>query len=303
MVLFYIGAKEVFKDKKLAIGTTLLILFHPMFSYLSAVINNDVLLNLAYAGFFMTAIKLLKKKSQLTLKESGKLFLWVALGIASKTQGYALLGLFGIFLLMKIKIPIRNRLKKYVSAMVGGILLVLMGVRFFAKNKMELYRDFLGNHSLGDIITSIGLYFRAIFESFWGNFGWMDTLIPRSIFAVISLIIILSLFGFLYYLWKNRKALDETVVFLALCSVTITTLYLLYYLDGYLTTEILRNGRATQGRYYFIIIFPLFVLGVKGLVSFVKKETRPVLMFGLCMLMILAHFMVLFSVIIPRYYV
>jgi len=306
MLLIYSGLRQLFEDKKMAVGTTVLIMFQPMFSYLSSVINNDGLMNLAYAGFFMSAIKIIKKKTAITWREGAELSLWVVLGIASKTQGYALLALLGIFLLMKVRTTRKNKTKKYFSLILGGILITLMGGKFLIgenQGQLGLYKSYFESHSLWEMGETIGFYYQTIFESFWGNFGWLDTLLPDSALKVIALIIVVSMGGLFYYFGENRNKTDKAMIFLAFSSFLVGSLYLFYFLNAVVSTDVLINGRATQGRYYFIIIFPLFALGIKGLEVFFKAEKKHWMMFALCLLMVWLHWIALFEVIIPRYYV
>ena len=197
-------------------------------------------------------------------------------------------------------------MKKVASIILGGILITWMGKEFLIEKNQEqfgLYRSYFEGHSLLDIGKTIGFYYQKIFESYWGNFGWLDTVIADSALSIIGLIVAVSIIGCLYYFWKNRKKSNKAMVFLALSSLLVGSLYLFYFLNEVVSTEVITNGRATQGRYYFIIIFPLFALGIKGMEIFFKAKKKHWLMFALCMLMVWLHWIALFEVIIPRYYV
>ncbi len=196
------------------------IAFQPMFSFMSAIVNIDVALFLAFALYTYLGVLLLRNgpsaKNILLLISSA------VLGIAAKGPGIILIAttciLFGYILLRKYA---PSPKKIFISA---GVLSILITgtITFFAPRDYLVKITKIGSSSEFDSpLTSIGEYldktmdmgeFRDSSLSYWGNFGWLDTPIPRWILSVINWIEIVGFVAILMYLvWPliGKRFLDK----------------------------------------------------------------------------------------------
>jgi hypothetical protein len=304
--LIYGAALAFLKNEWWALGATSLVAFHPMFSYFSAIINNDVTLNLAYAGFFYSGLKVLGKKGVMTLKQGVILLGWTLLGIFSKTQGFGLIPLFVLLIAMKINWKKSFNLKNG-GVVFGGVLLSA----FFAKlilfpdlgGQLKAYGHFFEGQGVGDLISYLGVYVREAFESFWARFGWLDTTMSSGWILLFKLLTVVALGGLVKIIYEKRKRFKKSSQFLLGSSFIIGGLYLLYFFDKVLITGSMEVHRVDQGRYYFILMVPLLLLGLQGLFRWIPKEWHNHALVLLNIYMVFFNLLALVTVIIPRYYV
>jgi 4-amino-4-deoxy-L-arabinose transferase-like glycosyltransferase len=184
------------------------IAFQPMFSFMSAIVNIDVALFLAFALYTYFGVLLLRNgpsaKNILLLISSA------VLGIAAKGPGIILIAttciLFGYILLRKYA---PSPKKILISA---GVLSILITgtIAFFAPRDYLVKITKIGSSSKFDSpFESIGKYLDKTMDtgelrdsslSYWGNFGWLDTPIPEWILSVINWIEIIGFVAVLVYL-------------------------------------------------------------------------------------------------------
>lgn len=299
--LIYRAIEIVFKKPWIAFAGTLIVMFQPMFSTFSSVINNDLLLNLAYAGFFMSALKTLDTQKALSGKQISALSGWTLLGILSKTQGYGLLILFALLILFKIK----RQKKTWKELFIAALLFIGAGVALpwilpGGFTRFTYYKEYFHEHSLLEFIHYTRIYIWNVFESFWGRFGWLDTTISTSTLWVLAIVCGISVIGLLIHFKKSRKK-DRTTLYLLISILLIGGFYLFYFWDNLLTSHSFMNAQAIQGRYYFILMVPIFVLGIKGWITLFARKHQKFVLIMLAFSMMIFHFMTL-GTIIPRYY-
>lgn len=295
---------KILLKKKYAFGATLLILFFPMFAYISSMINNDNLLNFAYAGFFASALALFQKE-QIHLKECIFLSLWVFLGVVAKTQGYGLIMLFILFLWMnqeKFKKGVKTlKIGILCGAGLGGILGLKM-ILFHGGGRLGQYIDFFLWRTDLSPQDAISYYISEVFRSFWGNFGWLDTELPKWVYWSCALFTGMAILGLLKGVFWGKKYWDKKEKWLFWSSILIEGVYAFYFFDKAILTEGIMGPNATQGRFLFIILIPLIYLGLKGFLNWFPKRWENRAFFALILGMMIFHGLVLFNVILPRYY-
>jgi len=101
---------------------------------------------------------------------------------------------------------------------------------------------------------------RTLFNSFWGQLGWMALPLPAWAYRWISVAIWLSVFGWIVSLWRGRKATPSalTVSYSVLMGVAalLAVLQVIYYnLTFY----------QVQGRYLFPVLIPFALWLAAGL--------------------------------------
>ena len=287
-------AELIFPKQKLAALTVaMFVSFQPMFSFLSASINSDNLMNLLFTWFLyicVTAIVFQK----LTKKTIVALTLVIFAGFLTKPHFVIVLPLVLILPLFLWR-GLKSQFKRDKSS------LALFGISVAA---LILFR-------LGDILTPIfkgqnisfseislrslvnprkdvGLleYFiwttrhtiAEVIPWYWGVFNWLGVVLPRTVNRVINRVMVLASVGVLIWLWKNRqirkwRSRQKALVFLTASSGIF---FLILFLWDWLFIRGSGYSFGMQGRYYFPTIVAHMMLLFLGLVFVLPDRFRKV---------------------------
>lgn len=141
---------------------------------------------------------------------------------------------------------------------------------------------------------------KKIFNYFWGTFGWVDTRLPRLVYYLILGFCLLSLLGFLKYLWKIKNEWRKNLWVWELLALIIFFAYSLSYYEWRFYQ--IYEDFFLQGRYFFPLIVPIMIFLVLGWQNLFPKKWQNKALFILSLLMIIFNFYCLFFIMIPRYY-
>jgi hypothetical protein len=253
-------------------------------------INSDVFL---FTSFFAALYYLLKiyKSNELKSDDLLKISMWSVVGILTKAQFLAFFPIVLVLVLWKIR-------KNFsIDKMSSFFAPLIIPVLYFARNLLGLGSLFPDPSGKTGIITdnyfsseatcrglSILSYLKAllypryvlIFKGFAGNFGWLDTQLPRAVYLFLSFVFLLSIVFFLYWFvfGLKRKTL-RTVHFLLLTPVIPLELFYIYlYFNGYISR--CYENFPTQGRYYFPMLLSFVLMGLLGLKSVIPVKFKDV---------------------------
>ena len=129
----------------------------------------------------------------------------------------------------------------------------------------------VGQPTTADWIDQFGFmevtrrFFQTTFRSFWGQFGWMEVVMPSWVYSVLAIFSILVLLGFLFACLSSKDALPASLIAL------LTVLFLLN-LTLYLAYNI--TFVQHQGRYFFSSLVPISVAVAIGIWFFIGQNNR-----------------------------
>src|SRR3989339_214424 len=271
---------------------TIILCFFPMFMFIETSINNDVLMNLLFALFFFLLISYWNK----VLDKNFFIYLLLILsaGYLTKSNFVFLIIYFPIFLFLKAlkekSLELKSFTKKIWILICSFFLLSFLLFSY-------IFNLYLGNLSLFmQKIDGLGILnilklafierYSLIFKSFFAKFGWMDTLIYEPFYFIFLGISIFFVAIALLYLYKV-KFRDYFFIFLILSILILDFSYALIFLIGVIKEN--NYAVANQGRYYFTVLIPIFLMFFKALFTFFKLDQKKILILG-SLIMIFINF-------------
>jgi uncharacterized membrane protein len=139
------------------------------------------------------------------------------------------------------------------------------------------------------------------YNTAWGTFGWLDTSLSGRIFALIRTGSAIATVGLLFHLGSSivERRPDLKAMFYVLISVA--------FISAWIVLNYLRitSGEAwlLQGRYFFPIIVPIIALLLRGLLWFVPHAgARDAVLVALVMGILWLQTDALAGYVIPRFY-
>lgn len=311
IVFVYLTGEKIFKQKSTAFITALLVSFQPMISHVSSLVHIDVLLNMAFGGFFYYASILVANNTN-KRKDWLRFWIWSLLAFFSKIHGYFVL----IFILLILGMKYRKKIfsNNYYRLILAGI---LVSLGLFIKKHLwpgfisawERLGPIYGQHDSVWLVKNVVIkwFLRPIYVSFWANFGWEDTLVEKSYYIIIAGLLLIAIIGLIWHFWQvflkktwaeeNNKLLIFYLISISFLTITYFFVSLLQFSEKSVALEF------TQGRYFFMVIIPIFMLLMKGWLTIIPKRWQFVSLFGLVFLMIFFNVISLAQYVIPRYYI
>jgi 4-amino-4-deoxy-L-arabinose transferase-like glycosyltransferase len=269
LVAYYVGQIIFSANRIAALALPLMIVFHPQFVFVTAYINNDATAAALSAAILLLLLKALK--SGLNDKNAFGLAICCSLLILSKYSGYCVLITTFLALLIVLylhKTKIKNQLVLLVTM---AVLVLLLVGWWFVRNYFQFNGDISGVKTMHSIWTMtyhrylqsftspIGVLFstrfwRMLFFSFWGWFGYMTRSLPRLIYYGYLAFVILACGRFI----RNSLNLkiDWSWIVLILCFLTNLAVCVYGTYSGV---------AGPQGRYLFPSEIPIMAMLIAGL--------------------------------------
>jgi hypothetical protein len=275
--------RHLFKNSHLAaLAVPLMIVFHPQFVFVSSYTNNDMttaaLSSLIIANLILALNNGLGTAQILILSAS---LSWL---ILSKYSGLHLLPISGLFLFISAYLHKQqlNKLLRY--ALTFLFVIVIFTSWWFIRNYLQFDGDFMGvktmNHlwkliyhtytgpplSMQAVIFST-FFWRTLFFSFWGWFGYMTHSLPRMIYYIyLFFSVFASGLGIKY--WRSAKNTNivsaQTATWLLFALCIVSNLFMCAYCCC-------SQVSGPQGRYMFPSELAIMSVLVAGLHSVNKK--------------------------------
>lgn len=280
LLSFYITKNLFEKSNTIPALVTLIVSLQPMFSFITSIVNNDIMVVFIFLLFIFTLLNLLKSKDIPLIK---LLFLTIVTGIAPlvKPQLFVLIIIFLIYLYTKQKKLGRNTytllsITSIVPVLIwffmkysyDGVLFVNYAVQNIQTNPASIWTyplEFItGNQPIG------------IFMSFWGFFGWLDVPMPKWSYLIYLCFILISLLGY----WLGRKKINcnnitniQSIKFLILSFFLYVLTIVVFDLQSYT----LSHKFAIQGRYLSPILPLLIIFLINGILFFSKSIQKKLI--------------------------
>lgn len=270
----------------LALSAAAVHAFTPMFIFISSAVTNDALIiPLGIAGVLIMA-RLIQTPG---VAWPRFIPLGVVLGLAAltKASGLALIPLAVAATAWTCWRPKTQRLRQMGGAFVKRALgwslpLLLIAGGWYARN-LVLYGDLLGFNAFLAVIgeRQAPLTWQALWQergsfltSYWGNFGWLNVLMPQAVYTVLNTLALAAGGGVLAALgrrlpafWRSLQAHRDLVAARLLTALWPAALFVSLI-------RWTRTTMASQGRLVFPAL-PLWSLGlVWGLTVWLRRQSR-----------------------------
>lgn len=290
-----------------------LVSFHPMFTFLGAVVNTDIML--ITLSSWAIYLLLLIIRSGFTTKRAAVFGLVLGLGMLTKPQIWFLLTPLAAVMLLEIsrrKTSIRRILMLLVLLVavcltVAGWSLVrnkLLNANIFYSNQPSYdphpdttLAEFLWNYE--DRLAD------PLLRGYWGIFGWLDTPMPQESYYSLRLTTFIAVLGIGVHagkVWARRQFVDANLSLLVQ-GTYVVTLIIAFAILGFWHYKNIGGTQPSQGRYFLAPLISQMTLLAIGLLSFVPNRWHRVGHLALQAGMILLNIVALFGALIPRYYV
>jgi 4-amino-4-deoxy-L-arabinose transferase-like glycosyltransferase len=295
-IAYALGRVLVPTRPRFALVFAALVGFNPMFTYMSAAINSDNLVNLIAAALLLMLVYGLRQ-AQHHWQDYPHATLWsptrrwmigmgalMGMGLLTKpTIALAILGCGVMLVWMAWQspgLPQRLRLLLVMGGWIGGVALVISGWSF-ARN-WYLYGDPVGVSLVGSqagsyvprpyaAIGSFGEMLLAtrefdpllpmLFQSFWGYFDHLQLLMPSRLFIILAILTVGGVGGTLLWLvrhWQrgSGERWQRASVVAGAVFIVLTVGAVLY--------ACYRVDYQPQGRYLYTALLPLMLIIIVG---------------------------------------
>lgn len=250
----------------LAVGSATFIAYNPMFIYMAAAVNNDVIAALAGAAVTFACVRLL-------LDEGGLTWRWgVWLGLL---YGIALLSKFNLAaIIVVIEAAVtwvawrRGQWRQWFVA--NALIVLVAGLLagwWFGRNQL-LYGEPTGFERLTELwgVRNPRDSFRlAVSElpyawtSLWGRFGYGQIPLPQAFYIGVFVIALLSAAGYVVTALRRRTLRSAATVPLLLLALNVLVFF------GVLFNYLLVSPAGPMGRFFFPALPSLAILMFYGL--------------------------------------
>ncbi|MEK7639580.1 MAG: DUF2142 domain-containing protein [Patescibacteria group bacterium] len=253
--------------------------WHPMAAFIFAGVNNDALLTFLSTFAFWLLVHLHNRR----IKFTHLIFIIILciVGVLTKVPFIIFIPLFALMIFRKT-----NGFSMTVRIVVISALAILPVVSFILWQHSVTVSSLAGfvppikwtfpQRTVGNI-ANLTLLFRPsrVWISFWGLFGWMMYPLHVGVYAMTLLVGGATLSGIVLLLRDIHRKIASTITRENLLLL-LTPFFLLegLYLALFWKTIIIYNRPLfpLQGRYYFLLLAPIALLGLIGIERFVPQR-------------------------------
>ena len=266
---------------KLAYMTTFLLSVQPMFSFISSIVNIDIMTVVVFLGFILLSIELFKTKT-LSPHKLRMLTLYACIASLVKPQLIIINFLFGILIFFNFsKMTFFKKIILIIVSITPSLLWI--GYKFFqegsrfATYSVQVYNPVqspVWQYPIDFIFTKQPI---GIFMSFWGYFGPLTVPMPKLSYLLYVLFILITVAYWLLR-WKTEKInfhwrwnvkIFLIISFILYC-IPIFSFDILYY--------ILSHTFFIPGR-YFAPILPLVIIFLLTGINILPQKQKDKLYF------------------------
>jgi len=307
MLFNYLTLRRYFQDDRLTKASALIVAISPMYAYMGAAVNVDVLVWLIFSVFLYLSTRAFDEGLSPVMNVA--IGATIVAGALVKQTFLIAVPMYAVLLTFQWY---GKRLSLRQAAYNFGIVLAMLAVFagwLYVSGIIRTSPSYAGGH--GEEARTIGGFVRHLadrwtdyantFNTAWGNFGWLDTPLSPRIFGLIRTGAAIATVGLAFHLAHsvaNRRP-DVKTAYLVLISVI--------YVSGWVVLSYLRltSGEPwlLQGRYFFPILPLVIALLLRGLLWFVPHTgARELVLVGLVAGMLWLHADALAGYVIPRFY-
>ncbi|MFL7793581.1 MAG: DUF2142 domain-containing protein, partial [Anaerolineae bacterium] len=195
----------------------ILVSFHPMFTFLGAVVNTDIMLIMLSS--WATYLLLLIIHSGFTIKRAAVLGLVLGLGMLTKPQIWFLFAPLAVVTLLEI---FRRRISVHRTLLLLTLLVVIcltiagwslirnqrLNENIFYSPRVSRYTPHLDASLVEFLWTYEQRLAGELFRGYWGVFGWLDTPMSQESYYLLRLTTLVALLGVGVHagkVWAHRQ--------------------------------------------------------------------------------------------------
>lgn len=281
-LIYLLGRLLVPKRPVFALALAVIVGFNPMFTYMSAAINSESLIDLICVAVFLALAWGLHQRQT---SRKWLIGLGALLGAGLLTKQTILIEIVAttpvLLILAKRQHGRFLRTALNYGLYVGGVMM-LIGLWNYVRNWI-LYRSFSGmiagsrpdiyqTHpyrvvgSMWEMVfTSKGGYpalFPAALKSFWGVFDHMEIAMPSELYDIVGVIFFGGLIGTAVWIVRAYRTQEELVTRQRLLLAFVSALIIAFAIVGFLHLSYNIDVQP-QGRYLFVAL-PPFALAMVG---------------------------------------
>ncbi len=308
--LVYLIARELGFGKRVSLLAASLAAFQPMFSFISAIVNPDALLILAFTLFTYGGVLLLKGRRI----APGLFWLFVSLPAAYFAKGTGVLLLlpsgFLLFVLLYRYLPLSGKFFRLATVLSLFLIVATIGFALLPNKHVELIKSIPATAEFDSFGESVVSYLdktitfdalRRTHASYWGHFGWLDTKLPAwqlNILLATEIFLFLGLARFFYRAGARAKLY---ILFFLAIVLSLQLGIRFYDWNHFKNTGQIAVGQP--GRYFLPGLAAHMMLLLYGACGWFGslRRLRVFLLYAVVFLALLSLYAV-FGLIIPRYY-
>ncbi len=317
--LAFVTTREVFPGRTaLEVGVPAFIAFHPMFTFIMAMVNNDSLTILLFFALITQLVRGLH--TGFTLKRSVWVGITLGLGLMTKATFVPAVPLVMVaYALALIRQPEDWRRTLAGMGLAGGGTAVL-AAWWFIRNK-SIYGTWLPHPRLVKFVTheferltfpgfiKNTPFLGYMFTRFWADFGWLNLQIARGYYRLLYVATAIALVGLAVIVarrvragrvdWRGFKEHVGALYAFSIIAILSGVAYRAW-------SSMRRSGvmASTQGRYLFpvmVAVAGFMVLGWTGLAGGNRRAERAIVV-SMVLGLVALDAICIFRYIIPTYY-
>jgi hypothetical protein len=286
-------------SKVLAVAVPLFIALLPMHAFVGSIVNNDALAELTAIIVIWLLVEAFRRG--LNWRRGALLLVALVAALLTKRTTAFLVPLV-IFSLLILLPPLGRRWLVLIAILVFPLWLVLL--RQFHSGYIS---GLLLNRAGGSFVPLVGLSLSDIvlwgallFTTFWGNFGWATIQLDFIWYALLLVVTLASMLGWIKRIWRWRQHLGALVPWQR-WTLAVFVLAILLTL-AQTAVLVLLSGIHQQARYIFPAIVPVALLLILGWSAWLPPSWhRRALILG-ATIMVVFDLMVLTLYQLPFYY-
>lgn len=283
--------------------TMLLVMLNPMLTFMTAVVNTDSIILLSFTLFVYFTLRFIVLIPHPTIRNLILVGFISSLASLSKPNMMILIPVYLVYLIIFKQLTKKNLIFSFISSIC--IPIIFYGIKFMLYGMSSLTYSFLDIKSQPASFWKYPINFIldkqpvGIFMSFWGFFGWLDVPMPKWIYALFLLVIVIAIGGWIY-VFKNKIRLIPTPskahFFVYITSIAYILTIFLFDIVGFVQT----HHFSIQGRYFLPVLFVVVILILQGVFFYEAKFLLVLLIF--CIIVFVISQILMYLTISHHYY-
>lgn len=283
-VTYRLAAAVFPAEPTIRLGAAALVAFLPMFLFISGSVNNDNLSNLLGNWLLLLIVRLVTMQRPPHWRDYVLIGLVTGAGLLAKFN-IGFLTLLVAVALIVVSIRQRDWRPLVIGGLVSGTLTILIAGWWYVRNQ-QLYGDPTGLNVFLDIVgrrlvvanpAQLWSERQSFLQAFWGFFGGVNLPLPQPVYLIFNLIGAVGLIGaVLFLLLKLTRRQLNLPAFGGWIPALFTLIWPLVTFISYLRWT--AETPASQGRLVFGALSAISLWLVVGLVWWLPRRFRPVIM-------------------------
>lgn len=253
VALAFLSARLVGLSRANSMLIAALLMLQPQYLFIGSSVNNDSMAVLWWSAFVYLMLREIHRHHP-----RHEILIGLVLGLGLLTKITFFLALPLTFVGFRLATTAKHRREAAHRSIFSIILAFMISGWWFVGNIFKYGSPWyvIGGSGLGPAtwreFLTVSQFYRWLFKSYWGFFGWMDKAFPSPLYMILLIICIVAFVGVALTLSRKgmSKGYRRSLLFLILTSVTL-------FLGAIWFRIVAHTG---QGRYLFPAIIPSTLL-------------------------------------------